>query len=104
MINGLGLKAVISYEDFEKEMHGLGYPYKVYHLPAFEYREYGSYVPFLLTDEAIKSDYNSIEYEKCDRDIDEERMMMYEAQAALRRDFRTWVSDDTVLVYFAFDL
>ena len=102
MINGLGLKAAISYEDFEKEMHGLGYPYKVYYLPAFEYREYGSYVPFPLTDKAIKADYEAAKY--YEKEGDPERASMCRAQADLRKDFRTWVNDDAVLVYFAFDL
>ena len=102
MINGLRLKAAISYEDFEKEMHGLGYPFKVYELPTFEYREYGSYVPFLLTDEAIAADHRNVSYYNEDGDL--ERASMCRAQADLRRDFRTWVSDKEVLVYFAFDL
>lgn len=102
MINGLGLKAAISYKDFEKELHGLGYPFKVYELPAFEYREYGSYVPFFLTDEAIASDHRNASYFNEDGDL--ERASMCRAQSDLRRDFRTWVNDDAVLVYFAFDL
>lgn len=99
MINGLGLKATISAKDFEKEMHGVGYPFRVYELPSFEYREYGSYVPFLLTDEAIAIDYKNSNY--CSEKGDLKRASMCRAQADMRRDFRTWVNDDMVLVYYA---
>jgi hypothetical protein len=102
MMNGLGLKATISAKDFEKEMHGIGYPFKVYELPSFEYREYGSYVPFLLTNEAIATDYRNASYYGEEGDL--ERASMCRAQADMRRDFRTWVDDVEVLVYYAFDL
>jgi hypothetical protein len=99
MMNGLGLKAVISAKDFEKEMHGVGYPFRLYELPSFEYREYGSYVPFLLTDEAIATDYRNASYFGEEGDL--EKASMCRAQADMRRDFRTWVNDDMVLVYYA---
>lgn len=98
MINGLGLKATISAKDFEKEMHGIGYPFKVYELPSFEYREYGSYVPFLLTDEVIAADHRNANYFSEKGNL--ERASMCRAQADMRRDFRTWVNDDMVLVYY----
>ena len=103
MINGLGLKATISAKDFEKEMHGVGYPFRLYELPSFEYREYGSYVPFLLTDEAIKNDYGWINYAKENGYENSKYYKQIEAQIAMRRSLRTWVNDDMVLVHYVWE-
>ncbi len=101
-MNGLYLKAVVNTKDFEKEMAGLGYPLRCYELPCLEYEEYGVYVPFLLTDKAVESDYESLRWAK-ENDYDEEYLTSVEAQIAMRRNLRAWVKDDEVLIHFTWD-
>lgn len=99
-MNGLYLKAAIETKDFEKEMAGLGYPFKCHELPCLEYSEYGAYVPFLLTDKAIKEDYEAANYEKEVGCCNEEYIIKYHAQADMRKNLRTWVNDDAILIHF----
>lgn len=103
MKNKLYLKAVIESKDFDKEMVGLGYPLHCYQLPCFEYEEYGAYVPFSLTDETIKEDYDTIAYEKKFGYYFDEHITAIEAQIAMRRDLRTWVNDDVVLIHYVWE-
>lgn len=100
MKDKLYLKAVIKSKDFEKEMAGLGYPLHCYHLPCFEFEEYGTYVPFYITDEAIKNDYEAIEYAKENDFFYDGYGKEIEAQIAMRKNLRTWVNDDAVLVHY----
>lgn len=103
MKDKLYLKAVIETKDFDKEMAGLGYPLRCYQLPCFEYEEYGAYVPFYLTDKAIQDDYDVIAYEKENGYYMDEYINAIEAQIAMRRDLRTWVNDDAVLVRYVWE-
>ena len=97
----LKLKAAIEAVDFEKEMRGLGYPFKVYELPCLEYCEYGTYVSFPLTEKAIRNDYEAIRFEReGENDCREEYIRMLYAQADMRKDLRTWVNDEDVLIHF----
>lgn len=98
-MTGLYLAAAIETKDFEKEMNGLGYPYKCYELPFFEYKEYGNFIPFLLTDKAIENDYDCFNYAK-ENEYDDKYISQIEAQIAMRRNLRTWVNDDMVLVHY----
>jgi hypothetical protein len=100
-MTGLYLAAAIETKDFEKEMNGLGYPYKCCELPFFEYKEFGNFIPFLLTDEAIKNDYDWINYVKENEDeYDDKYIPQIEAQIEMRRSLRTWINDDIVLVHY----
>lgn len=94
------LKAVIESKDFEKEMADLGYPLHCYNLPRFEYEEYGAYVSFSLTDEAIKNDCDIITYEKEGGCYSDEYINAIEAQIAMRRNLRTWINDNTILIHY----
>lgn len=100
MEDKLYLKAVIEFKDFEKRMADLGYPNHYFNLPCFKYEDYGAYVPFFLTDEAIKNDYDTIAYEKKTGYYTDEFIDAIEAQIAMRKDLRNWVSDDIVLVHY----
>ena len=102
-MTGLYLAAAIETKDFEKEMNGLGYPYKCCELPFFEYKEYGDFIPFLLTDEAIKNDYGWINYAKENGYENSKYYKQIEAQIAMRRSLRTWVNDDMVLVHYVWE-
>lgn len=100
MKDKLYLKAVVEAKDFDKEMEKLGYPLCCYYLPCFKHEDYGAYVSFSLTDEAIKNDYDIIAYEKETGYYTDEFINAIEAQIAMRKDLRTWVNDDEVLVHY----